>query len=66
MSDCISREAAIDGIYKDLLCKIDEDGYRWVLSRDVCDMLYKLPTVDVRPVVRGEWINDCTNHCAKG
>jgi hypothetical protein len=53
--DFISREAASDKLYK-LPCKIDEDGYRWVLSRDVTHMIDEIPAADVRTVIRGTWI----------
>lgn len=46
MIDCICCEAAIDELYK-LPCKIDEDGYRWVLSRDVAHMIDSIPDADV-------------------
>jgi hypothetical protein len=49
--DFIRREAASDKLYK-LPCKIDEDGYRWVLSRDVTHMIDEIPAADVWPVVR--------------
>ena len=54
MCDCISRETAIEELYK-LPCKMDEDGYRWVLSRDVAHAIDEIPAADVKPVVHGEW-----------
>ena len=54
MDDYISREAATKQLYT-LPCKMDEDGYRWVLSRDVAKMIDEIPAADVRPVVRGWW-----------
>ena len=55
MGDCISRETAIEELYK-LPCKIDEDGYRWVLSRDVAHMIDDLPAMKII-----YWLNSETN-----
>ena len=56
MSDyiSISRDTAYEKLFQ-LPCKIDEDGYRWVLSRDVAHMIDEIPAFDVRPVVHGRW-----------
>ena len=54
-TNCISREIAIEELYK-LPCKMDEDGYRWVLSRDVAHMIDELPDAEVIPFVLGEWL----------
>ena len=61
MSDYISREAAIQVIYAQ-----HADGQRGVDNalpntfgeelRDIRDDLIMLPAAEVRPVVRGEWI----------
>ena len=65
-TEYITKAEASDKLYK-LPCKIDEDGYRWVLSRDIAHMIDETPAADVRPVARGEWIweladNGWANH----
>jgi hypothetical protein len=56
MADYISREAAVSLIFDKVWTKTDEDGYIWVLRRDVIHALDDIPAADVRPVVLGTWI----------
>ena len=56
VTDCISREAAGNGIYS-CPTKTDADGYIWVRTKDVAHMIDEIPAADVRPVVRGKWKN---------
>lgn len=56
----ISREAAWNGIYN-CPTKTDADGYIWVRTKDVAHMIDDIPAADVRPVVRGKWIQ-CNNN----
>ena len=49
MTDYISREAAIDAAR---IWNGDESTEAWIQSN-----LRKLPSADVRPVVRGKWID---------
>lgn len=57
MSDCILREDAISQIFNKVWTKTDEDGYIWVLRRDVVHTLDDIPAFDMVEVVRcGECI----------
>ena len=50
MDDCILREVAVFQIFNKIWTKTDEDGYIWVLRRDVIHALDDIPAADVRPV----------------
>lgn len=52
MADYISREDAVSQIFDKVWTKTDEDGYIWVLRRDVVYTLDDIPTADVVEVVR--------------
>lgn len=49
MTDCISREAAWNGIYN-CPTKTDADGYIWVRTKDVAHMIDDIPAADVVPM----------------
>lgn len=55
-NDCISREAAVSEILDKVWTKTDDDGYIWVLRRDVIHTLDDIPAADVRPVIKAHWI----------
>jgi hypothetical protein len=54
-NDFISRNKACNGTYS-CPTKTDADGYIWVRTIDVAHMIDELTATDVRPVVRGMWI----------
>ena len=51
MSDYISREAAIEAMYKD--AEAHPDHTFWTSQHEA---LMDIPAADVRPVLRGKWI----------
>lgn len=53
----ISKEDAVSKIFNKVWTKTDEDGYIWVLRRDVVHTLDDIPTSDMVEVVRCE---ECT------
>ena len=59
-SDYISRDAAQDAMNADnLIDRLDtlEDSYSKLYARAAIRVLERIPAADVRPVVRGHWIN---------
>lgn len=60
MADYISREDAVSQIFDKVWTKTDEDGYIWVLRRDVIYTLDDITTADVVEVVR---CKDCELWC---
>ena len=57
MSDYIEREAAVNAVLN-LVPKVDCDGYCWVIRGDAARAIDTIPAADVRPVVRGKWIDE--------
>ena len=62
--DFISREEAFNAILK-LVPKVDDDGYCWVIRGDAAMAIYSIPAADVRPVVRGKWVDDWETGCSE-
>lgn len=58
INDCISRQDAIDAIAH-MHCKKDEDGYVWIIRRDVWARIEALPSAKRKGKSaqrKGEWI----------
>ena len=55
MTEYIEREAAFNAILN-LVPKVDDDGYCWVIRGDAARAIDSIPAADVRPVVRGRWV----------
>ena len=55
MAEYIEREAAFNAILN-LVPKVDDDGYCWVIRGDAARAIDSIPAADVRPVERGKWI----------
>jgi len=54
MAKCIEREAAVNAVLN-LVPKVDDDGYCWVIRGDAARAIDSIPAADVRPVVLGKW-----------
>ena len=54
MAKCIECEAAVNAVLN-LVPKVDDDGYCWVIRGDAARAIGTIPAADVRPVVRGQW-----------
>ena len=64
MAEYIDCEAAVNAVLN-LVPKVDDDGYCWVIRGDAARAIDSIPAADVRPVVRGRWIETKTGfHCS--
>ena len=54
MCDCL----ACEDCYKTQKQKIDCEYYSTYSLQDFCEWISETPTADVKPVIRGEWIED--------
>lgn len=52
MAEYIEREKAFNAILN-LVPKVDDDGYCWVIRGDAAKAIDSIPAADVRPVVHG-------------
>ena len=55
MAEYIERVVAFNAILK-LVPKVDSDGYCWVIRGDAAHAIDSVPSADVAPIKRGEWI----------
>jgi hypothetical protein len=58
----IEREAAFNAILK-LVPKVDGNGSCWVIRGVAAVAIDNIPASDVRPVVRGHWIDGTCSNC---
>lgn len=56
MTEFIEREAVLKAIHDewDEVCNYDGSGH--ALANEMEDVIYRVPTADVQPVVHGQWL----------
>ena len=72
MTDFIDREAAINELNELFtICREtmpNENGKHYVVEEELCvfyNRLSNIPAADVRPVVRGRWVEDWETGCSE-